>query len=203
MTQQTARSEKTRQRIMSYAMRIFFERGFRRITVEEICTGVAISKRTFYKYFSNRDALVEAIVIDRMGGTGPKLLGNLQSDKPVRQILKDHYEILTTEVFQQVSSQMMFDIQTLMPDLWNNIVSFRQSIFEEIGRLIRRGQADGSLRRDMDPEIISRLLQGILNRIASPDFANELGLSMDQMAASLMKILWSGMLSPESEGVEK
>ncbi len=203
MTQQAARSEKTRQRIMSYAMHIFSERGFRRITVEEICSGVAVSKRTFYKYFPNRDALVEALVADRMGGVGPKIMANLQSDKPVRQIMKDHYEILTTEVFQQVSSQMMFDIQTLMPELWEQILSFRSFIFDEIGKLIRRGQADGSLRRDMDPETAGRLIQGILNRVANPDFANELGMTMDQLAGGLLKILWTGMLSPESEGVEK
>lgn len=203
MPKQTARSEKTRQRIMSYALHLFFDRGFRRVTVEEICTGVAVSKRTFYKYFPNRDALVEAMIADRLGRVGPKVMANLRSDKPVREIMKVHYQLLNTEIFRQVSSQIMIDIQTLMPELWQQIISFRNLIFAEIGKLIYRGQQDGTLRGDIDPEIAGKLVQGILNQVANPNFAAEMGLTMDQLAASLLKILWTGMMASEPEGEEK
>ena len=200
MPKQTARSEKTRQRIISYAMRLFSERGFRRVTVEEICTGVAVSKRTFYKHFANRDALVESLVAERLGGAGPIIMTNLQSDKPVREIMKIHYRVLSTEIFQQVSPQIMFDIQTLMPELWQQILSFRSLVFAEIGKLIQRGQQDGTLRGDIDAKIAGKLVQGILNQVANPAFAAEMDLTMEQMAGNLLKILWSGMMFSEPEG---
>ena len=88
------RSEKTRKRILSHAGRMFREQGFRKVTIEGLCADMSMSKRTFYKHFPNRDALVEAFVVERFEEFAPLILENLNSQKPVDEILKVHFDLM-------------------------------------------------------------------------------------------------------------
>ncbi len=82
-TSRPGRTEKTRKRIIAHAERVFRERGFRKVTVEELCADLGMSKRTFYRHFPDRDALVVAVVVERIESYVPAILENLTSTGPV------------------------------------------------------------------------------------------------------------------------
>ncbi|PRP90432.1 Bacterial regulatory protein, tetR family [Enhygromyxa salina] len=48
----------TRARILACAHELFHEHGFDSTTVEDICAAVSVSKRTFFRYFPDKDSLV-------------------------------------------------------------------------------------------------------------------------------------------------
>ncbi len=48
----------TRASILRSAQAMFHENGFEATTIEDICAAVAISKRTFFRYFPDKEALV-------------------------------------------------------------------------------------------------------------------------------------------------
>jgi AcrR family transcriptional regulator len=48
--------------IFEHGKSLFWKHGVSRITVEEICANAGVSKRTFYKHFSNKKKLAEAIL---------------------------------------------------------------------------------------------------------------------------------------------
>ena len=193
----SARGEKTRQRIMAYASRLFYDRGIRKITVEELCVGLGISKRTFYKYFANRDALVETLMIERFSSFSVLVVENLNSDKPVDEILKTHFHLLLNNMFAQVSTQMMADIQLLLPHIWEQIESFRQGLMEIIKNLLLRGQKDGSINKDIEPEVVGKMLQGLVHHLANPQFLLSNGLSIEQLVSNWQSVMLYGVLSSQ------
>jgi len=197
--------DKTRRRIMAYAGRVFAERGFRKVSVEELCAGMAISKRTFYAYFADRDELVTAIMFELFAPLRESIFENLASDQPVGAILRTHFELLINQFFQRVSLQFMTDIQNLMPDLWNTIDTFRRQIAVVITALLQRGQREGSVRADIDPEVFGRVFQGILQSFANPNLVASLGLSLPQVATTFQQIVMGGLLTPSAreQGHEK
>lgn len=48
----------TRTRILRVAHELFHEKGFEAATIDDICAEVPISKRTFFRYFPDKEALV-------------------------------------------------------------------------------------------------------------------------------------------------
>ena len=192
----TARTEKTRKRITAHAERVFRERGFRKVTVEELCADLGMSKRTFYRHFPDRDALVMAVVVERVESYVPAILENLTSGGPVDEILKKHFDLLIHNVLSNVSTQMMVDVQVLMPELWDLIEQLRSRAVGIITELLSRGQKEGSIRPDIDPTVAGKLIQGILTNVGHPRFMAEQGLSFDQFLTTFKDLLLQGVLVP-------
>ena len=51
--------------IMNTSETLFLKHGFRRVSVEEICRSANVSRKTFYVYFANKEALIIS-VLDKM-----------------------------------------------------------------------------------------------------------------------------------------
>ncbi len=190
------RTEKTRRRIIAHADRVFRQRGFRKVTVEELCADLGMSKRTFYRYFPDRDALVIAVVMEGIEQHVPAILENLTSTGPVDVILRRHFDLLIHNVLSNVSTQVMVDIQVLMPELWDRIDQFRSGAVGIITELLRRGQQEGSIRPGIDPTVAGKLIQGILTNVAHPRFMAEQGLNFDQFITTFKDLLLQGVLVP-------
>lgn len=52
--------EKLRERLVDVGMRLFIERGFDRVSIEDVVDEVDVSVRTFFRYFPSKGALVVA-----------------------------------------------------------------------------------------------------------------------------------------------
>ena len=52
----------TRDRILKAAHRMFFRRGYARVTMDEIAREARLTKRTLYHHYESKDALLEAML---------------------------------------------------------------------------------------------------------------------------------------------
>lgn len=58
------RAEKTRQRLIASASRLFVEKGYLGTSVSEIAEDAEVSLATFYQYFGERNDIVAVLVVD-------------------------------------------------------------------------------------------------------------------------------------------
>ncbi|MDH5493591.1 MAG: TetR family transcriptional regulator, partial [Myxococcales bacterium] len=49
---------KTRDALASAAMRLFSERGYEAVTIDEIAEAAEVSRRTFFRYFPNKESVL-------------------------------------------------------------------------------------------------------------------------------------------------
>jgi len=68
-----ARAESQRERILDAAQKCFIERGFHAASIASIAKTAGMSAGLMYRYFKNKNAIVEAIIERELGGNRAKI----------------------------------------------------------------------------------------------------------------------------------
>ncbi len=180
---------------MDNASRIFVDRGFRNVSVEELCEVAGISRATFYKYFPNREALVEILFEECIAELVPAIDENFNSGKDVKQIIETHYNVMYDLFSSKISDRMLADMESQMPRFWERLQKIFRYEAREREKLIKRGQEDGSIRNDLDPAKLIVLLDEMILSVSRPSFIVSKGLTVKE-ASTMVKTIWlNGILS--------
>lgn len=188
------RAGKTRRLIINNASRIFVERGFRNVSVEELCKVVGVSKVTFYKYFENRETLVETLVDECLSEALPAMAENFESDKDVEQIIETHYNLLVDLFMSRISARMMADMESQMPRTWERLEEVRKAETKALIRLFNRGQREGTIRKDIDPAVARVIFEEIMGSIFRPGFLISKDLTLNQASSTIKAVFLHGIV---------
>ncbi len=86
--QSTPKSEATRQRILSAALRVFRQRGFDAATMREVAAEADVAVGAAYYYFDSKDAIVMAFYQQAQDEMAPELDGLLAKCRTLEQRLR-------------------------------------------------------------------------------------------------------------------
>lgn len=125
-----------RNKIISKASEMFLKIGFKSITMDDIAGEMGISKKTIYKYFSNKEILIEettTIIHLEIKET----IDNIISEN--YNAIKENFEIrkMFREMFKSSDSSPMYQLKKYYPEIYERIISrgidgwnstFRQNI---------------------------------------------------------------------------
>ena len=188
------RDRLTREKIISYATKVFSDRGFSKVSVEEICRHLKIGKATFYKHFDNREDLAEIVTGRVWKDVEPAIWENLNSDRPIGEILNRHFSLQLDVLKSKLSTVLLADIQTHMPAVWDRYyVSFRKKETVAIIALLKRGQAEGIIRHDIDSEVLGKVCHAVIDFMASPSFLLSYGLTPADIA-NILKVAFQSLM---------
>jgi AcrR family transcriptional regulator len=154
------RKQKTRDAVIAAAMRLFRDRGFDAVTMEEIAEAADVAKGTLYSHFPVKDAIVAAFV-DR-----ESIARNAERVERMRR-LPDTRARLTaslTELAAAVRAQ---------PELFEKYFTYRTKQMVSLRRdaqapaglryledeIIRMGQDAGELRTDLPLPLLEALFE--------------------------------------------
>jgi AcrR family transcriptional regulator len=114
------RSELMTSELEDIALRLFEQRGFSHVTVEEIAAAAGISVRTFYRYFPSKDLLLQ-VDIDRRGAAVRTAL----AARPVEEPLLTSLRVALTEAMGAEDPELLRRWITVMssnPDLIRGVL---------------------------------------------------------------------------------
>lgn len=111
------KKERTRQDLAAAALRLFVERGYESVKVEDIAAAVEVSERTFFRYFTSKE---EALWPDqdKRRAEFAAVLADRPPDEPVLACLR-HAAIASAEAYQVHDREMLtrFRLLTQTPAL--------------------------------------------------------------------------------------
>jgi AcrR family transcriptional regulator len=147
-----ADAARNRERIIAAAAAVFAERGLEAATAE-IAQRAGVGEATLFRRFPTKDDLIDAIIETRMGEV--VALADAAADDPdpgaaLERFMQDLVKQFSRDkgFFEAAGERCMHDPRFL---------SLRRRALEAVGRLLRRAQDAGAVRRDLSPSDISFL----------------------------------------------
>ncbi len=149
------KTTRTKAAIVDNAMRLFTERGFNALTVEQITRAADVAKGTFYTYFSAKSEIIveEFWKIDRYYEeyASRNLRRYTTGAEKLRAFTRAQMRYVR-DVVGNDSLKILYANQTLNSGHEKVIVSPQRQWYRIIATIISEGQAAGDFRIDAGPE---------------------------------------------------
>jgi AcrR family transcriptional regulator len=164
-----ADAERNRQRLLAAAKDLFATRGLH-VTLDEIARHAGVGTGTAYRRFPNKDALIDALMVDRIGELAAIARECLEEPDPWRGISGFFERALAL----QASDRGLKDVLFSSGRGRERSVQARQQMAPVVGRLVRRAVEAGAVRSDMsttDVPLINFMLNTLVDfgRDVEPD----------------------------------
>ena len=139
-------------KILQKSTDMFLRLGFKSITMDDIACEMCISKKTIYKYFSNKDLLIEEsvqMVHKEVHETITKIVSQnfnaIEENFEIRRMFK--------EMFKSAESSPIYQLKKHYPEIYEKVLTMQVSVCEECFRdNIIKGIKEGLYRKDLDIE---------------------------------------------------
>lgn len=141
---------------------MFCQRGIKSVSMDDIAQHLAMSKKTLYKWFKNKDQVV-------YDSTASYLM-HIQSDcecfiQQADNAIDELFQImtLTKQVFSKIHPSIFHDLQKYHRDSWELWRQHKNSfMLTKVKQNITRGMEEGLFRKDLNVEIMARMRLAVL-----------------------------------------
>lgn len=156
-------------RIVKAASGLFMRNGIRSVSMDDIATNLAMSKKTLYKWFSNKDEIVHEAMQRHVAREEndctiafPTAANALEE---MLQLMQWHRQLLT-----ELHPSLFHDLQKYHPQAWRVFEEHKNTfVLQKVIENLRRGMAEGVYRDDLDVEALARLRLAEIELCFNPD----------------------------------
>jgi AcrR family transcriptional regulator len=203
--------ERQRRRILKAAEQLFDEHGIDRVTMADITAASGLRASTLYQYFSNKDDVVWAILGEVLEEGTQRAKQKMEGATTGLSMITALLEFIADELSDNpAKARFMAQFDAMYARYWpvERLVTLEAQInpqgFRYFSKLIRRGIADGSLRRDLDPDLtmhaVINAVIGAQRRLASLGNKVELeyGQPVDRLFRETIRVILIGLRSTDT-----
>jgi TetR/AcrR family transcriptional regulator, cholesterol catabolism regulator len=144
---------------------LFMRLGIRSLTMDEIARQLGVSKKTLYKYASDKKELVTKAV--RLAIDEEECVLS-EMHKAEGSAIDKIFAINTmiSEKLQSIQPAVIFDMQKYYPEAWA-IMEEHKCVFihNQVKENLEEGIKEGLYRKNMNPELVTRIYVTLINSI--------------------------------------
>ncbi len=183
-----------REAVLRAAIALFNRQGYEATSISDIAADLGVTKSAIYHHYESKEALLsaaldealdslasavdEAAEATRDGSTRDRLRATIAN---AVEILAEHLPAVT----------LLLRVRGNSP-LERSALERRRHIDERLAVLVRAAVAQGELRTDLDPGLISRLVFGLINSLVDwyrPDGP----ITPEALAGHVVDVLFAGL----------
>lgn len=197
----------TRARILAAAMQVFAQKGWQRSSLDEIAHAAGMTKGAIYWHFRNKADLFFALLDARLRrDTTPLREEILHAERQAQQGATEQALIeLFGKAWQRCASdrdwpRLFLEVvsQSADPEVAARLRGLYEHVWRISGQFACEMQDSQLVRRDIDPAHLGILCCALFDGLMFAALANP-QLDLQEAAAQLIPILWSG-LAPDKSG---
>jgi AcrR family transcriptional regulator len=146
-----------KERILAGSLDLFYRAGIKSVTMDDIAKHLAVSKKTIYQFFTDKNELVTALVQQKMVEDEQQITTLMQQSANVIEQLMEMMRC-SEEIQARANPILMYDLQKYHPEAWDLFQQFKNGvIISTLEQLLREGKEQGYIRPDIDVKIIARM----------------------------------------------
>jgi TetR/AcrR family fatty acid metabolism transcriptional regulator len=152
-------------RILDAAVRVFAAQGYEASRVGDIAKEAGVAYGLVYHYYASKDAVLEAVFREAWG----RLLAAVALAEESGEDAAEQLELVVKIVLRSWRDdpdlvRLLVREITRNPHIQDELDEIGQA-FASLERIVRRGQADGTFRADLDPKLAAWMLYGALEEV--------------------------------------
>lgn len=136
--------------ILKAGAKRFLKYGLRSVSIDDICSDLRISKKTFYTYFSQKEELVEAVLQDMdRRAVNPRQDVCRMDGNVIDKVMQ--YSLAHIRNTHQRFVTFFFDLAKYYPDIYKrHLMRKHQAMRDAILNLLNEGVSEDLFRDDLD-----------------------------------------------------
>ncbi len=156
-------------KILEIAGELFLTLGFKSVTMDDIASKMGISKKTLYKYFSNKITLINATTASFQNSI-EKAISFVKSQN--YNAIEEEFAVkaIFDEMFKNAKDSPMFQLKKYYPETYGLLMERELRMFREcnIDNLIK-GIDQKLYRSDIKKEVVSGFFFTIIHQVFESD----------------------------------
>ena len=156
-------------RILTHASAIFLRHGIKSVSMDDIATDLAMSKKTLYKTFTNKDEIVLGVMTTHLTQAQGECtrVASTAADA-VQEML--NISAWADQQFSNIHPSIFYDLKKYHPAAWALFSAHKNAfILDQITQNLRRGVVEGLFRADLDVDVLARLNLAQIELAFDPD----------------------------------
>jgi TetR/AcrR family transcriptional repressor of nem operon len=163
----------TRDQILTTAFKLFFEKGYKEVTMSELVKETGLSKGAFYHYFSSKEELYNVTLEKYIGS----YIQNFSLDYDENLTLRENliqlfsrFAYITTELKETLhkkefgmANYLLFLQEAMKKEEFKDkLVTYNIRFYEEISRWIEIAKKRNEIDKDLDSVILAKHLASLM-----------------------------------------
>ena len=142
------------ERILAETESLFMQYGIRSVTMDDISRALAISKKTIYQHFKDKDEIVLRVA-ERVFEKERQIMSQMheQGENVIHEMV-----LISKYIREYVSStnpSAIHDLQRFYKEAWDIFLAFQQDSLKLIEDTISKGMVEGYFRSDINARILA------------------------------------------------
>ena len=187
-------------RIFIHIRSLFLREGFNKISMDEIASGLKVSKKTIYKHFPSKEFIVNAIVEGLMISIQRKLEEIINSKADSVEKMIKLYQFIG-QFLLDVNDKWINDLRIHQPLLWEKVDEFRTNkLHKSFSSIIEKGKSE-KLIKDYPVNLLLLLLTSSLRGVINDEFLLKSRFSYHDAIETSLEVLFNGILTNKGQKI--
>jgi AcrR family transcriptional regulator len=184
--------------ILNHGFERLITDGVRAFTVENLAACLCMSKKTIYKFFPTKEALIDKIVSFRLAQIEAEIKAEIDGDtNPIHQFLG------VMNIFYNSTAKLKIEqigeLKNRYPKMWKRIETFRLNRRKDFYSILKNAQEKGLVRENLDIDLIATIYTNIINSTFQPEFFIKNSLLPKIVLPAFVEMVSGGLLSEEGQ----
>ena len=147
----------TKERILLEAKQLFMHYGLRNVSMDDMARHLAMSKKTLYQYFTDKDDLVQQTLQQDLNEHSANMenCGKLQGHALQNMLIMAEF---MKKAFGMMNPLIIYELRKYYPKAWEYFLKFRDNVLSsQLRQIILKGIQEGFFRDTINVEVVVKM----------------------------------------------